>query len=80
MKKLLMEHTKMNPFMNEVAPSSPVLSQIFDVLTTLTGSFYNEMFFRKAPHTKPSCILGKFQKSSRLVMSSDATRIVPFLC
>lgn len=40
-----MEHTKMNPFMNEVAPSSPVLSQIFDVLTTLTGSFYNEMFF-----------------------------------
>lgn len=35
----------MNPFMNEVAPSSPVLSQIFDVLTTLTGSFYNEMFF-----------------------------------
>lgn len=39
-----MKHTNINP--TEVAPSSPVLSQIFvTTLTVLTGSFYSEIIY-----------------------------------
>lgn len=45
-----MEPSKMNA--TEIAPNSPVLSQIFVVLTALTGSLLQWHVFLKKPHTQ----------------------------
>lgn len=74
-KKWLMGHTKMNP--TEVTPSSPVLSQLFVVLTALTGCFYNKMFFLKKP---PPQSLTYFRKVPKYFQISNVFKMPSELC
>lgn len=59
----------------KVTPGSPVLSQIFVVLTALTGSFYN--VFLKSPTHKT---LTYFRKVPKYFQIGNVFKMPPELC